>query len=1216
MLKRLSILAPPLLFILAAIVVRHELKAFQTGDIRDAIFSVPALTIAIGAVLTALNYAILSFYDWLALRYAGQRVPIRRVLLASSISYAISNNTGHALISGTSVRYRFYTNWGVPGWEVVRISAFLAVTFIIGLITTEVLTYLALPPVMMRLIENPNAIRLITGLCALGVIAYWIAIYTLRQPIKIRKMTFSLPSPMMALAQTAIAVADLVLAGFILYLFLYKTVAIPFPAFMVIYVIAMLLGLSSQVPGGLGIFEGTFLWLAGSDFSSAHILGALIVFRLVYYVLPLCIAGLGLLYHEARQHWRGMKSSGKKAVTILKYVVPRLFAPLLAFSGALLLFTGALPTMPSDIFWLRAFVPLGVVEFSHLAGSLIGLLLLIVSRGVFLRLDAAYYACIFLSSFGIAAAILQGLHWYDAAILSVLLLLFLPTHRYFDRKSSLFTMSFTPFWLFSILVAIIGTAWIGFFSYQHVDYANQLWWKFTFHGDAPRFLRALAMTIVVAVLLALYRLFGVAKILDITRPTEDELDRARRVAGGALDTTGFLALLGDKELLWSEDGDAFIMYAKTRRYWIAMGDPVGEPAAFSALIWRFREQSDKHGCKAVFYEVSDRHLPLYLDLGLALLKVGEEARALASGLDLTRALIAALGSQKLPDQARYNAVFELHIKERQFNEALGQALGMNLVATVANGPLQAQRGPGPGGPPNEIASQTVVANENFGVAIHVADQGSAPVTVDRITLVPADGGDWKVRTPPAKVEAEAARPNGAASRTAGSEQPPDKGQRVHAATGPLAPGAVADDYLLATVPSNAAPTQPYFSRPSVEQSYYDIHDPRFLTLPQEPYPLAAEVTYTFNGTQAKLAGVVQTTHRYNGLGAMQEPLLIAPAISVAVAPPSGILPLNATMLPLQVTLHSSVKGKTEGSLHLELPPGWTATPASANFHTQRDNEDVVLRFQVATPGLRAKTYQITAVAEVAGMHYSEGFTTIGYPGVRPYPRYAPAAASVTGVDVKIAPGLRVGYVMGSGDDVPDALREIGVNPTMLSDADLRNGDLSMYDYIVLGVRTYTARPVLRAANNRLLDYIRSGGVVITQYQSAEFDHDYGPYPLSVPGDQGHTVVEEDAKVAILKPADPLLNWPNKIGPADFESWVEERGHGFPKSFDPQYTAPTEVHDTGQDPQTGGLIYAQYGRGYYVYLAYAFFREMPEGVPGSFRIMANLLSIDKNPGLGH
>ena len=615
----------------------------------------------------------------------------------------------------------------------------------------------------------------------------------------------------------------------------------------------------------------------------------------------------------------------------------------------------------------------------------------------------------------------------------------------------------------------------------------------------------------------------------------------------------------------------------------------------------------------------------------------KSAPALARGLDLTRALIAALDREKLPEQARYNAVFELQIKERQFNEALGQALGMSLIATVANGPAQAQRGPGPGGPPNEIASQTVVAGENFGVAIHVADQGSAPVTIDRITLVPTDAGNWKVRTPPAKAEPPAARPNAAtprpdgaaagpdpatgspdpaASRAAGAEQPQATRQPVQTPMGPLAAGSTADEYLLATVPGNAAPTQPYFSRPTVEQSYYDIRDPRFLTLPQEPYPLAAQVAYTFAATHAVLSGVVQTTHRYNGLGAMQEPLMIAPAISVQVSPPSGILPLDATMLPMQVTIHSSVKGRTEGTLKLELPAGWTSSPASASFHTQRDNEDVVLRFQVTTPGLQAKTYRITAVADVAAKHYAEGFTTIGYPGVRPYPRYTPAAASVTGVDVKVARGLRVGYVMGSGDDVPDALRQIGVNAILLSDADLRNGDLGLYDYIVLGVRTYTARPVLRTANNRLLDYVRGGGVVITQYQSAEFDHDYGPYPLSVPGDQGHTVVEEDAKVSILAPNDPLLTWPNKIGPADFNNWVEERGHGFPKSFDPRYTAPTSVHDTGQDPQTGGLIYAQYGRGYYVYLAYAFFREMPEGVPGSFRIMANLLSIDKNPGLGH
>jgi hypothetical protein len=543
---------------------------------------------------------------------------------------------------------------------------------------------------------------------------------------------------------------------------------------------------------------------------------------------------------------------------------------------------------------------------------------------------------------------------------------------------------------------------------------------------------------------------------------------------------------------------------------------------------------------------------------------------------------------------------------------------MNMIATVATGVASAQP-QGPGGPPQAVISQTVVAGENFGVNIHVADQGLTPVTVDNITLVPSLGGDWKVHQP----QPLPAAPPPPPPHTSGGEAPPPmstaegRGSRLGASpaippVGLLPAGAATDSFLSATVPADTAPTGPYFSRPSLEQSYYDIHDPRFLTLPTEPYPVSAQVSYTFAGTHATLTGVVQTPHRYNGLGVLQEPLLVAPAISVTVSPASGILPLSNTALPLQVTVHSSVKGPASGTLKLDLPRGWTSEPASTTFKTVRDNEDIVLKFRVTTPGLQTQTYRVTAVAEYNGKQYTQGFTTIGYPGIRPYPRYAPSTSRVTGVDVKVAPALKVGYVMGSGDEVPDSLHEIGIDPVMLSDTDLQRGDLNSYDAIVLGVRTYTARPAIRAANSRLLDYVKAGGVVISQYQDATYDHDYAPFPLSVPGDQGHTVVEEDAKVTILHYDDPVMTWPNVIGPADFDNWVEERGHGFPKSFGPQWTALTEVHDTDQDPQKGGLIYSQFGKGYYVYLAYAFFREMPEGVPGSFRIMANLLSLGKNP----
>jgi phosphatidylglycerol lysyltransferase len=627
MLKRLSILLPPVFFLIAALVVHHELKAFQPGDISNAIAAVPPSVIVRGIVLTMLNYCALSFYDWLALRYAGQKVPLHKVLLASSISYAISNNTGHALISGTSVRYRFYTGWGVPGWEIVRISAFLAITFIVGVSTLEVASVFTLPRHYMDMITSPGYVYTIAAVCAVGVAMYWATVLFVKKPLRIKDMTFYPPTPGIALLQIGVSAIDVVLAAFVLYLFLHATVQMPFLPFMTSYTTALILGLISQVPGGLGIFESSFLFLVGSDRSSASILGALIVYRLVYYVLPLGIAGVVLFFHEARQHWISLSRSRERVAIVLKYVVPRVFAPLLALAGTMMLVSGAIPAVPQDVRWLKAFIPLGLLEFSHMMGSLIGLLLLFLSRGIFLRLDAAYYGSILLLALGVASSFLQGLHWIQASSLGVLLVLFLPTRRYFDRKSSLLTMSFSPAWVFMIMVVLAGTAWIGFFSYKHVDYANEMFWKFTFRGDAPRFLRTMAMTTFLAVAFGLYRLLGVARPIDIKRPSDGEIDHARAVAASsALDTTGFLSLLGDKQFLWSDDGNAFIMYAMTRHYWIAMGDPVGDQSSFQPLLWRFREKSDRVGAKAVFYEVSEHHLPHYLDLGLALLKVGEEAR--------------------------------------------------------------------------------------------------------------------------------------------------------------------------------------------------------------------------------------------------------------------------------------------------------------------------------------------------------------------------------------------------------------------------------------------------------------------------------------------------------------------------------------------------------------------------------------------------------------
>jgi hypothetical protein len=330
-----------------------------------------------------------------------------------------------------------------------------------------------------------------------------------------------------------------------------------------------------------------------------------------------------------------------------------------------------------------------------------------------------------------------------------------------------------------------------------------------------------------------------------------------------------------------------------------------------------------------------------------------------------------------------------------------------------------------------------------------------------------------------------------------------------------------------------------------------------------------------------------------------------------VSPQAGIVPITNATLQLQVTVHSDVKGPAQGEVRLDLPAGWTSEPKVAQFSTGMDGDERIVDFRVTPKSVETKPYSITAVAKYNGQEYKQGFHDAGYVGLRPYPYYRDASYRTTGVDVKVAPGLKVGYIMGTGDDVPESLGDVGVHVNLLSPQDITSADLSSYDAIVLGIRAYAERPELRTSSSRLLDYVRNGGIVVVQYQTPEYDHNYGPYPLTLSSDP-EKVVEEDCKVNLLVPNDPLLTWPNKITEADFNGWVEERGHDFMRSWDSHYVALTEMHDVDQDPQKGGLLYTHYGKGAYIYMSFAFYRQMPEGIPGSFRIMANLISVRKNP----
>jgi hypothetical protein len=478
--------------------------------------------------------------------------------------------------------------------------------------------------------------------------------------------------------------------------------------------------------------------------------------------------------------------------------------------------------------------------------------------------------------------------------------------------------------------------------------------------------------------------------------------------------------------------------------------------------------------------------------------------------------------------------------------------------------------------------RAAIPGQTFGVKVHVVNQSATPVKLEHCA----------VEAYQAKEQWSITGESGAASKEIANDQALDAKFTVKA-------------------PENTALTQPYFTRPDIEQSYYDISDERFLNRPLAPYPLAAWADFTYQGVPIRIGEYVQTVKRITGEGAVLEPLVVAPAIGVAITPRFGIVPLAEKSFSISAVVHSNVKGPAAGEVRLQLPAGWTSQPASAPFATSDDGQDQSVAFQVTPGQLSEKPYEITAVADYGGRSYREGYETTGYPGLRPYFLYRPATYKLSGVDVTVAPDLKVGYIMGSGDDVPAALEHLGIKVSTLGAADVATGDLSKYDVLLLGVRTYAAREELRTYNSRILDYVKNGGVAIVQYNTPEFDHNFGPYPYSMTSNP-EEVTDEASKVEILEPSNPIFGWPNKITQKDFTGWVEERGSKWMKSWDPRYEALLETHDEGQEPQKGGLLYAKYGKGVYIYNAYAFYRELPEGVPGAYRLFANMLSLPKNP----
>lgn len=589
------------------------------AELVAAIRATSRLDIALAVLATAASYLALSGYDFSSLRYVGARVKPRVVLLTSFIAYALGNTVGAGVLTGGAVRLRMYTAAGVDAGLVGRSIAFNALAFGIGISVLGALGLLWGAGQVAGVAHlSANLLRTLAALVLMAAAAF-IAICFVRRELRFtRRLKLRLPAPKLAIQQLGISVVELLCSAAALW-FLLPQDDIGLASFVAFYAIAVTLGIISHVPGGLGVFEAVLLIAFAGRVPVEQLAGALLLYRGVYFLLPLLVAVALLAVIELRGS--GLAAPVARAA---RRLTPLLLAVFTLVVGALLVVSGATPNTDEAAELLALKVPWAIVEASHFIGSIAGVGLLFIARGLLYRLDAAWWAALLLTGLSFWLALPKGLAIGEMGLLGLLGLALLASRREFDRRASLLAMSFSASWLFAVGCVIAVTTWVLFFAYRDVPYGNEMWWQFAVNANAPRSLRAITAIAVIVLVIALWQLMRPVSG-EAACPDRATLARAREVLDAQNSADAMLALTGDKALLFSASGKAFLMYGKQGRSWVSLYGPVGAEADAQELIWRFIELAESHGGRAAFYQVRPHALPLYLDAGLQALKLGEYA---------------------------------------------------------------------------------------------------------------------------------------------------------------------------------------------------------------------------------------------------------------------------------------------------------------------------------------------------------------------------------------------------------------------------------------------------------------------------------------------------------------------------------------------------------------------------------------------------------------
>ena len=631
-----------LLFALGLVACRHLLSELDIYALHDAMLSVPSQSLLGAFLATVLGFVILLGYEWSASRYAAVRLPPRTLLLGGFSAFAIGNAIGLSMLSGGSVRYRLYARQGLGAAEVARMTVFASLSLGCALPPLAALATLSdlpaaasalrLPPILLGSIAA--AVLLVTVALVIGLYRRCLPEQPLADSLLVQfgRRTLRLPGARLSALQLLITALDVAAAATVLYLLLPE--APPFGAFVLVYLLALAAGVLSHVPGGVGVFEAILLAAFANQLGAAPLAAALLLYRLIYVVLPLLVACVLLLANEAR---RLMVT--QQAIRAASGLAAPVLAILVFLSGVVLLFSGATPEIDSRLEHMGFLIPHRLIDASHFGASLVGVLCLLLAQGLRRRLSAAWLLTTVLLLVGALLSLLKGFDWEEASLLSFTAALLALFRRSFYRPSRLLELPFSPVYLVASACVVGASVWLLLFAYQDVPYTHKLWWQFTLDADAPRALRAALGSAVLLVVVALTWLLRTARPV-IHLPNDEELQRANRILLASDQPDGGLALTGDKALLFHPSDNAFLMYARRGRSLVALYDPIGPAQERAEMIWQFRDLCDLHHARPVFYQVRAENLPFYMDIGLTAIKLGEEAR-----VDLRRFDIDAKGKE-------------------------------------------------------------------------------------------------------------------------------------------------------------------------------------------------------------------------------------------------------------------------------------------------------------------------------------------------------------------------------------------------------------------------------------------------------------------------------------------------------------------------------------------------------------------------------------------